>query len=293
MAAKARQHPALGVYPPSSRCQLRSVSVRVLCLFCTIAVMASCAVNRTRVDQSQLQVLASFFGPTVTMQARGSFGIDRARLVPSDQTTDVSTALRVTYPARSASPAASRLDGAPEGGMQLYLPRVKGELNRAYLRYRVRFPTGFNFVRGGKLPGLWGGTRVSGGAKPNGTDGFSTRLMWRSGGAGEVYLYALDNVGTSLGRGRWSWPTGAWTCIEQSVVLNDPSRHNGTVTVWLDGREVFKQTHMRYRSVGTLRIQGIFFSTFFGGDDSSWSSPTTQYADFAGFELSSERVGCN
>ena len=59
--------------------------------------------------------------------------------------------------------------------------------NNVTLDYKVFFPDDFDWVKGGKLPGLYGGhTRCSGGNPA--LDCFSTRLMWRAGGAGELYL---------------------------------------------------------------------------------------------------------
>lgn len=58
--------------------------------------------------------------------------------------------------------------------------------------YEVAFDAGFDWVQGGKLPGLRGGlssTGCSGGDTANGQDCFSSRLMWRTNGAGEgMYL---------------------------------------------------------------------------------------------------------
>ncbi|KAG8938035.1 hypothetical protein FRC03_007697 [Tulasnella sp. 419] len=54
--------------------------------------------------------------------------------------------------------------------------------------YEVAFSDGFQFVKGGKLPGLRGGPQsngCSGGHRPNGEDCFSMRLMWRPLGSGE------------------------------------------------------------------------------------------------------------
>jgi hypothetical protein len=45
---------------------------------------------------------------------------------------------------------------------------------------------------------------------------------------------------------------------------------------------------VQFRTVGSLRIDGLFFSTFFGGGDSSWASPVDQHADFAGFAVSTD-----
>ena len=38
----------------------------------------------------------------------------------------------------------------------------------------------FDFVRAGKIPGLAGGRTNTGGRKPDGTDGWSARMMWRT-----------------------------------------------------------------------------------------------------------------
>ena len=66
--------------------------------------------------------------------------------------------------------------------------------NNATLEYKVFFPGDFDWVKGSKLPGLYGGhTRCSGGNPA--LDCFSTRLMWRAGGAGELYL---ERPGPSL-----------------------------------------------------------------------------------------------
>lgn len=58
----------------------------------------------------------------------------------------------------------------------------------ALLSYSLYIPPSFNFVQGGKLPGLRGGVQVtgcSGGSETDGVGCFSTRIMWRAGGVGE------------------------------------------------------------------------------------------------------------
>jgi len=237
--------------------------------------------------------LQQFFGADVAPRDDGAFGLDRWTALPAEPGAGPGPAIRVDFPAGSVSPSASREHGAPEGGMQVFLPLVGEPLDAAHLRYWVRFPADFEFVKGGKLPGLYGGEEVSGGEEPDGTDGFSTRLMWRADGDAEVYLYAPDESGTSLGRGDWVWPTGEWTCVEQQVVLNAPNDENGSVTVWLDGQEMFSENDMQYRTVDDLKVEGIFFSTFFGGADPSWAPSQDQQADFAGFEISPDPIGCD
>jgi hypothetical protein len=145
----------------------------------------------------------------------------------------------------------------------------------------------FDFVKDGKLPGLYGGTVTAGRHIPDGTNGFSTRYMWRKGEAGEVYAYLPSSVshGTSLGRNSWQFAPGQWTLTEQEVRLNTPGESDGSVTVWINGTQVFQQTGIVYRTTRNLKIDGLFFSTFFGGGDSSWASPSDQYAEFAEFSV--------
>ncbi len=202
--------------------------------------------------------------------------------------------VQVEYPAGSASRSAARDHETNDVGAQSYWPLVDGPLEDAYLRYQVWFPDDFNFVKGGKLPGLYGGHATSGGHIPDGSDGFSTRYMWRENGAAEVYAYlpTSSEHGTSLGRGAWSWPTGRWACIEQRVTLNAPGESNGSVQVWLDERPVLDQGGLRFRDTDRLRIDGLFFSTFFGGGDESWATPTDQIVRFGGFAISTQRLGC-
>jgi hypothetical protein len=54
--------------------------------------------------------------------------------------------------------------------------------------YEVAFDANFDWVKGGKLPGLRGGLNssgCSGGNEADGHDCFSSRVMWRKNGAGE------------------------------------------------------------------------------------------------------------
>ncbi|HEY8201337.1 MAG TPA: hypothetical protein VII47_08285, partial [Actinomycetota bacterium] len=173
----------------------------------------------------------TFFGGDLVPTARGSFGDGNLALL---EETRFGRILRVAYPKGSASPTVHRDGEAPLGGAQLYL-RLRKPVDTLHLRYYVRFPEGFDYVKGGKLPGLFGGTVTGGRRSPDGTDGFSTRYMWRRDGAGEVYAYLATSrgEGTSLGRGTWHFRPGDWHLVEQEVVLNQPSRADGRIKVWL------------------------------------------------------------
>jgi hypothetical protein len=171
------------------------------------------------------------------------------------------------------------------------------------LSYELAFDEGFDWVKGGKLPGLRGGPNpdgCSGGNEPNGTDCFSTRLMWRTNGAGEVYAYiptpnglckesdiiCNSDFGVSIQRGSFSFVSGQWNRITMLVQMNNPpSVANGHVLVYFNEVQAISQTNLQFRSSSAVTAGGLYFSTFFGGNDESWSPPSTTNAYFRNFRL--------
>ena len=218
---------------------------------------------------------------------RGSWGLQNTKVI-KDYSGKFSRVLRVRYPAGSASPTVTDSKGAPQGGSQVFANLGIPPKDSLRLSYYVRFSKDFDFVKGGKLPGLFGGTVNNGRKIPDGTNGFSTRYMWRKNGAGEVYAYLPSSRehGTSIGRGNWQFQPGTWHHLEQVVVLNQPGKANGQIQVWLDGKKVLTENALTFRTTNALKIEGILFSTFFGGGDSSWATPKNVYVDFANFSVS-------
>jgi len=217
---------------------------------------------------------------------RGSWGMENMQAI-ADPSGRFDRVLRVYYPAGSASPTVSRNSGAPLGGAQFYANLGMTPTDSLLLSYYVCFSENFDFVKGGKLPGIFGGTVTSEGKIPDGTNGFSTRFMWRRNGDGEVYAYlpTSEKYGTSLGRGNWQFQPGTWHHIEQEVFLNQPGQFDGSIRVWVDGQLILDRRGLLFRTTDTLQIEGIFFSTFFGGGDSSWATSKDVYADFADFSV--------
>ncbi|WP_181872703.1 polysaccharide lyase [Billgrantia montanilacus] len=189
--------------------------------------------------------------------------------------------LRVHYPAGTSSPGEDPLGGA---GFYSEPPALAGA-EQACMSYQVRFAPDFDFVQGGKLPGLFGGEAPSGGESVDGENGFSLRLMWREHGQGELYPYVVGHEGASVGRGSWYFPVGQWVTIEQEVILNDPGSENGVARIWIDGRPVLEQRDITYRTTSSLTIDGLMFSTFFGGTGEGWRTPRDQHVDFAAFRF--------
>jgi hypothetical protein len=190
--------------------------------------------------------------------------------------------LEVTYPKGSIDPATAT---APLGGAGFLYP-ASTPLSSGCLTYELEFARGFDFVKGGKLPGLYGCNAPSGGADTS--KGFSTRYMWRTGGAGEVYAYVPDKsgiYGESISPGAWTFVPGQWQRLEQEVILNHVGKNDGVLRVWVDGRLLVNRTDILYRVNNYVFVTGLMFSTFFGGHDPSWASPKTQMASFRNFQF--------
>lgn len=84
---------------------------------------------------------------------KGADALKNAAFVdPSKQTKDL--VLRVKYPANSRNPEVTPIGGL--GFLAEPLNITKNEKVVSF-QYSVYFPKGFDFVRGGKLPGLYGG----------------------------------------------------------------------------------------------------------------------------------------
>ncbi|KAL8279651.1 hypothetical protein RQP46_007964 [Phenoliferia psychrophenolica] len=85
-------------------------------------------------------------------------------------------------------PKGSEGGGEPgsAGGIPSMMLGVFGDKpqGRSVITYKVAFSKGFDFVNGGKLPGIFGGYGECSGGIRN-THCFSARLMWRTHGTGE------------------------------------------------------------------------------------------------------------
>ncbi|MDR2732741.1 MAG: hypothetical protein LBB36_05935, partial [Fibromonadaceae bacterium] len=109
----------------------------------------------------------------------------RAEIVDEDG----NKVLRVKYPAGCVGTD-------PDGcAIQIRWAFHKDEVaDTMWASYRVKFEEGFEFVKGGKLPGLCGGACYTGGNTPLQGDGWSARIMWRTGGSIVQYMYFTDQA---------------------------------------------------------------------------------------------------
>ncbi len=147
------------------------------------------------------------------------------------------------------------------------------------ITYEVKFPEDFDFVKGGKLPGLCGEPVASGGNRADGKNGFSARVMWRTDGRAVSYIYHLDQVDRYGDDFQWHdsdknpliFKRGIWHKIKMNVQVNDLMKRNGLIQVFYNDRLVFEKKDFVFRTVNSISVDRLCFNTFFGGDDQSWS----------------------
>ena len=224
--------------------------------------------------------------------AGGTTRMDTQTEITSQQAVSGTHALKVSYPA-----------GQQDVKQAAWV--IPGQKSY-HLRYKVKFAQDFDFngaagaesgKNGGKLPGLAARptqdkhSLCTGGAVCDPGAGFSARLMWRTDGAGVLYLYDLTKSRTGQKWGEdiafsqgTKFTPGKWHTIDQFVNLNSIGKANGHIKLWLDGKLM---VHVSDREIigGEEKVDTVLFSTFFGGNTPDWFPASLQTAYFDDFEI--------
>ncbi|KAF8970939.1 polysaccharide lyase family 14 protein [Flammula alnicola] len=201
-------------------------------------------------------------------------------------------ALRAHYPKGSYNPS-----GTPRGGISFYAPGPNNvdltTAKEATFGYSVMFPNGFDFVKGGKLPGLYGGDTdqdsisCSGGRRDSAC--FSVRLMWRTQGAGELYTYLPPYTDPRFAANKKQCNVPNSDCnptYGASIVkLNDAGKANGELELFVEGKSVIQVSGLILRDSNAGRIRGIQMQSFFGGSSKDWATPKDQDVFFSDFSV--------
>ena len=73
--------------------------------------------------------------------------------------------------------------------------------------------------------------------------------------------------------------------------MNDPGQSNGTLQTWINGSKAVDRGDMIWRGSGkNFEIDGLYFSTFFGGNDSSFQAERDEHVDFDDFVVSDRAI---
>ncbi|KAI5476260.1 polysaccharide lyase family 14 protein [Pseudohyphozyma bogoriensis] len=185
--------------------------------------------------------------------------------------------LRVKYPVGSFDTS------EVPGGVKRLPVEIFGQgggAERALVRYEVAFADRFDFVMGGKLPGLFGGDEAQHCTGGRNSDAcFSLRLI-------NSYLPLYDtfcdsevvacnkNWGQSLGTGSFNFTAARWTTLTQLAILNSPpspstapkTPANGILEVYQDDALAFSLDHVVFRTNPDVRLSSFRFASFFGDE---------------------------
>lgn len=229
--------------------------------------------------------------PTDALQKVDSW-IEKSALAAWDEDSS-GTFLRLKYP--EGCVGTSRKTGC---ALQFSLPLDDLQANELWSSYEVFFEEGFDFRKGGKLPGFCGGKCYTGGDKPKDADGWSNRIMWKKDGFLTQYVYHFkqshkyaDNIVWNLNgtKERKKIELGKWHRIVMHVTLNDVDgasvRDNGHLQTWFDGDLVVDVDTLRLRNSADQTIDRFYFSTFHGGGDPSYAPRWDSFIRFRNLQI--------
>lgn len=247
-------------------------------------------VDGARAQLTVEAIARAFAGDSDELRGWGLGTTAKLTLIENQRTRQAPASLLVRFPKGAINPGHLT---APRGGLGLrWTPTTLRTADRACVSYRLRVADDFPFQKGGKLPGLIGGSAPMGGRRATGETGFSLRLMWRRGGRGEIYAYIPGHPtgrGLSLARGAFQITRGKDVQVSQEVVLNQVGSADGIIRLWIDGNLVIELTDVIIREHGSVRVDGVAVESFFGGKSASWAAPHATWLQLANMTVASPR----
>ena len=193
-------------------------------------------------------------------------------------------ALRMLYPAGKYGPNESAIQ------IKARFPDGKA-VDAAWASYWLKFEDGFDFVKGGKLPGLCGNQCITGGNDANGYNGWSARIMWRGEGVATQYMYYVTNEGYGEDilfnkvPPQKRFIPGKWHRVNTQIIMNTPGIADGIIRTWFDGELSMERDNILIRHIDTLKITEFYISTFFGGSDATWAPSDDMYITYDDFAV--------
>jgi hypothetical protein len=198
----------------------------------------------------------------------------------SESALNGSKYLRFHFPAGGVGPSL--------GGGQ-WLTTIEGSPEELYLSYNLRFKPGFEWVLGGKVPGLRGGPLWNNFGAPPWDGGFAVLLMWTRDAGLQFYYYHHD-LTHEYGDGKtWSYTfsPGKWYNIGIRVVLNtigaNGGINDGLIEGYVDGKLVALVTGLRLRNLSSIKIDQLYMASFYGGSGVEYAPQNDQWLDLDDF----------
>jgi hypothetical protein len=215
--------------------------------------------------------------------APSEVGLDERSFVHTSIVHGGAKSLRITFPQGAyGDPAATGAHAS------FAIPSSRSYWISQWVRFDSNFSWG-GTKQGGKVGfGLVGGDGCSGGQTCNGTNGFSSRVIWRAGGGAALYLYHMDKPGaygeelplkTSSGA-NIVFPKGQWINlvirVTTNTVTNGVAASNGEVQVWYNGQSALYRSGLRYVT-NSDQVDTAVLSTFPGGAEAAYAPLNDSY----------------
>ena len=218
--------------------------------------MAPCSTRYGHGTQLALERAPGDLLTAADLQAR--FGgtdwglLDNARVVEIK-----GNSARQAIEVRLAKTSAEAGSADPRIGMGFtWMPKGMGQPAAACLAYSVLLPPGFDFAKGGRLPGLLATAQSTNTAAL----GSSFRSGWADNGGLEVRVQGpgwSDARPLASNRRDYIFPRGQWVALEQEIVLNTPGQKDGALRVWADGALQFEKNGLVLRDNPDVRISSV------------------------------------
>ncbi|MFE4634477.1 polysaccharide lyase [Streptomyces sp. NPDC056773] len=203
--------------------------------------------------------------------------------------------LRVLYPKGKIGPA----DSGAQAPFRLEKSR------EYYVSQWVKFGENFSWgtvYNAGKVGiGLAGGASCSGGQVCDGTNGFSSRFIWRlSTGEAALYYYHMghegqygDYVTLQQNGSTVHWPKGEWVNVVQRVKVNTvtagQANPDGEIEVFYNGKPAAKVTGLRFVT-NDDQVDRAYFSSFAGGATWEFAPQNDSYIWYDDITISTDRA---
>lgn len=174
-----------------------------------------------------------------------------------------------------------------------------------YLSMWIRFDENFSWGTteyAGKVGvGLAGGAACSGGQACDGTNGFSSRIIWRrAGGEAALYYYHIDKqdqygdyVTLKKDGSAIHWPKGEWVNVVQRVKLNTVTdghaSHDGEIEVFYNGQPAAEVTGLRFVT-NDDQVDKAYFDSFAGGATTEFAPQIDSDVWYDDIKVSTDRA---
>lgn len=190
-------------------------------------------------------------------------------------------------------------------------PWKKLPADSVVLSYEVYFPPTFNWVKGGKLPGVCFGTsenECSTGGEWTPNQG-SFRLMWRENGQAIGYSYMAikggpqpafqaqgsaykDITDTTERTGHDLWKKNGgdlklkkgWNTVTMELRMNSVGKKDGSISLTINGKNKAVRDVV-FRQAPNVKFTSVLVVSFFGGGSSEWNSPVDTYMKYRNFRF--------